>query len=71
LVAVASGLAFPAFTPRFVARFLLPLHVGTGFRTAVAIGAAVIFLAGALWAVVVPERGLQDRIAGTWLVPRV
>ena len=27
-------------------------------------------LAGAAWAVVSPERGLQDRIAGTYLVPR-
>ena len=26
--------------------------------------------AGAAWAIVRPERGLQDRIAGTWLVPR-
>ena len=30
----------------------------------------VISLGGALWAVLHPERGLQDRIAGTWLVPR-
>ena len=30
----------------------------------------VLFLGGALWAVLHPERGLQDRIAGTWFVPR-
>jgi hypothetical protein len=29
-----------------------------------------IGLAGAVWAVVCPERGLQDRLAGTYLVPR-
>jgi uncharacterized RDD family membrane protein YckC len=34
---------------------------------AVALG---VFAAGALSAVITPERGLQDRLAGTWLVPR-
>jgi hypothetical protein len=29
-----------------------------------------LLLACAVWAIVRPERGLQDRIAGTWLVPR-
>jgi hypothetical protein len=32
--------------------------------------AAAIFVVGAVWAVMHPERGLQDRIAGTYLVPR-
>jgi uncharacterized RDD family membrane protein YckC len=35
-----------------------------------AIGMLVIFFVGAVWAVVRPERGLQDRIAGTYLVPQ-
>ena len=30
----------------------------------------MLFLGGGLWAALHPERGLQDRIAGTWLVPR-
>jgi hypothetical protein len=30
----------------------------------------VLFLVGVVWALVYPTRGLQDRIAGTWLVPR-
>ena len=30
----------------------------------------VLFLGGGLWAALHPDRGLQDRIAGTWLVPR-
>jgi hypothetical protein len=30
----------------------------------------VVFLAGMVWAVVTPQRGFQDRLAGTWLVPR-
>lgn len=69
-VVVAVWLAFPAFTPGFVARLLLTIHVGAGIRIDLAIGAAVIFLTGAMVAVVVAERGLQDRVAGTWLVPR-
>jgi hypothetical protein len=32
--------------------------------------AAAIFLGGAIWGVFHPERGLQDQLAGTWLVPR-
>ena len=46
------------------------MHVGAGIRIDLAIGAAVIFLAGATAAVVVLERSLQDRIVDTWLVPR-
>jgi eukaryotic-like serine/threonine-protein kinase len=39
--------------------------------TIVAVAAlGMIALGGVLWAVLRPERGLQDRIAGTWLVPR-
>jgi uncharacterized RDD family membrane protein YckC len=34
------------------------------------ISAVVIFLGGGVFAVVYPERGLQDRVAGTYLVPR-
>lgn len=35
-------------------------------------GLAVLacFLVGAVWAVMRPERGLHDRVAGTWLVPK-
>ena len=29
-----------------------------------------MFIGGGLWALLHPERGLQDRIVGTWLVPR-
>jgi uncharacterized RDD family membrane protein YckC len=53
----------PTVMPPHQARVLLSL-VG------LAIGMLVIFFAGAVWAVVRPERGLQDRIAGTYLVPR-
>jgi len=26
--------------------------------------------AGAVWAILRPSRGIQDRLAGTWIVPR-
>jgi hypothetical protein len=29
-----------------------------------------VLAAGALWAWRHPDRGIQDRIAGTWIVPR-
>ena len=39
------------------------------FWWSVAVGGA-IFLTGATWAALHPQRGLQDHIAGTYLVPR-
>ena len=33
-------------------------------------GSVAVFFAGGAYAVARPTRGLQDRIAGTWLVPR-
>ena len=30
----------------------------------------ILFFAGAIWALVDPSRGIQDRLAGTWIVPR-
>ena len=35
-----------------------------------AIAAVVVVVVGAVWAVVCPERGLQDRVARTYLVPQ-
>jgi eukaryotic-like serine/threonine-protein kinase len=32
--------------------------------------AIALLVAGAVWAWIHPSRGVQDRIAGTWLVPR-
>ena len=39
-------------------------------RVAIIAVALMVFAVGALSAVIRPERGLQDRLAGTWLVPR-
>jgi hypothetical protein len=38
-------------------------------RVAIIAVALVVFAVGAVSAVIRPERGLQDRLAGTWLVP--
>jgi hypothetical protein len=42
---------------------------GTVFASGVALGLLVIAVAGIV-AVRRPERGIQDRLAGTWIVPR-
>jgi len=49
-----------------------PISLYVGFAQVVVAGmcAVTMFVVGAVWAVVHPERGLQDRIAGTYLVPR-
>ena len=39
-------------------------------RVAIVTGALAVFAIGVIAAVIEPERGLQDRLAGTWLVPR-
>lgn len=38
--------------------------------TTIVAGVGLIMAVGVAWAIAVPERGLHDRIAGTWLVPR-
>jgi hypothetical protein len=63
--------------PNLIASVLLipnpiVLHIRNTRELAFVIGvsAAAIFVVGAVWAVMSPERGLQDRIAGTYLVPQ-
>jgi hypothetical protein len=63
LRALWRGLLAWALVP---AAFWLGVRVGV----TVGVGVGVLFLAGAAWALARPTRGLQDRIAGTWLVPR-
>ena len=66
-----------AWSPVIIAFVLLVpnpilLRIRDAREVAFVIGvcAAAIFVVGAVWAVMYPERGLQDRIAGTCLVPR-
>src|SRR5581483_5953608 len=39
-------------------------------RLAVITAALAVLAVGAMFSIVTPARGLQDRVAGTWLVPR-
>jgi uncharacterized RDD family membrane protein YckC len=59
--------ALVAWSPLFAAMWL-PL--GVSARHAAGDSVVVLFLAGVAWAVTHPTRGVQDRLAGTWLVPR-
>ena len=60
---------FVAWSP--VLASALILGVGVQPRTALltVVVAMLLMLCGVVWAVLEPDRGLQDRIAGTWLVP--
>ena len=49
---------------------LLPVRDAREVTFVIGVCAAAIFVVGAMWAVMHPERGLQDRVAGTYLVPR-
>lgn len=53
-----------------VALVLALSYLGVDWTMPVAAVASTTFAVGAIWAIVHPERGLQDRIAGTYLVPR-
>jgi uncharacterized RDD family membrane protein YckC len=55
---VASGAAYSMLPLSSVGRALI---LGTG---------VIVLCAGAVYAVVNPMRGIQDRLAGTWIVPR-
>jgi hypothetical protein len=50
------GFGGPSFTPTTIV-------IASGL-------ALLLLLAGAIVAVLHPERGIQDRLAGTWIVPR-
>ena len=53
-----------------VALILALSYHGVDLTVAIGVCGAAVFVVGAVCAVVWPERGLQDRIAGTYLVPR-
>jgi hypothetical protein len=53
-----------------VAAMIARASVGPQYGSWVAAPLVLLFLGGAVYAIVRPERGLQDRLAGTWLVPR-
>ncbi len=57
----------PALIPQAAAPLFGDQHPAT---LSLALTAPLILLAGTLYAVWHPTRGLQDRLAGTWLMPR-
>jgi hypothetical protein len=70
-VIIASILLVPDPVPRgAIAITRLPIRDAGEVGFVIGVCAAAIFVVGAVWAVMHPERGLQDRIAGTYLVPR-
>jgi eukaryotic-like serine/threonine-protein kinase len=60
----------PMLVPAFVSTALGGLPVGLTGLMAVMVASLIIQLAGAMFAIARPSRGLQDRLAGTWIVPR-
>ena len=80
-IGVTTGTGTPASRARVVWRTFVAwspvlasaLIVGVGVqpRTALltVVVAMLLMLCGVVWAVLEPGRGLQDRIAATWLVP--
>ena len=63
------GRALLAWAPLYLSFVLLAASPAT-FRFYISSVMGLLFLVAAIWAVVNPARGLQDRIAGTYLVPR-
>ena len=63
--------SLPPVFPRDLPAIFFPNEPSILFvRVAIIAVALVVFAVGAMSAVIRPERGLQDRLAGTWLVPR-
>jgi hypothetical protein len=63
--------SLPPIFPPDVPRIFFPSEPSMIFmRMAIIAVAVAVFAFAAIFAVIRPERGLQDRLAGTWLVPR-
>ena len=62
-----------AWLPILVSSLLMPalISAGKGPAAVVSVGIALAaMIAGVVWTIAAPDRGLHDRIAGTWVVPR-
>jgi hypothetical protein len=60
----------PLLAPALVSTVIGGIGEGPGGVIAVLTASLVVFLAGGVVAMVRPSRGIQDRLAGTWIVPR-
>ena len=76
-IAIVTGDGKPASRLRALSRGLTgwglvaaAIWFWVAFGVAVGVCVGILVLGGAAWAIMHPTRGLQDRIAGTWLVPR-
>ena len=62
-----------AWLPMLVSSLLMPalISAGKGPAAVVSVGlASAVMIAGVVWTIATADRGLHDRIAGTWVVPR-
>lgn len=60
-----------AWSPILLAAVVvLGTELGPSTDLAISIAASATWIAGTLYAIARPERGVQDQIAATWLVPR-
>jgi len=66
--------AFVAWSPILLVCLLIVkgpnLSKASVSQTLLQTAVLAVFLAGAIWALLHPARSIQDRIAGTWIVPR-
>jgi hypothetical protein len=76
-IALADNRGNEASRQRALLRAVVAWSPSVGFILAISLdsvllptAAMLMILAGAGMAVLTPERGLQDRLTGTWLVPR-
>jgi hypothetical protein len=70
-VLVRAAVAWaPILVPALASTALGGVAHGVMGLTIILCTALVVLLAGAIVAVAVPSRSLQDRLAGTWIVPR-
>ena len=61
---------FVAWSPVLASALILGVEMRPLTALITVIVAMLLMFCGVVWAVLDPDRGLQDRIAGTWLVPR-
>ena len=57
-------------SPTFSSQRLVSQDAAAVVAIAFLVALPLVHIAGSIWAIVTPERGAQDRIARTYLVPR-
>jgi hypothetical protein len=68
LIPVGIALALPAL--QAARPEAISPEQGIGIAMRVVAVAGLIYAALVLWSALLPQRGIPDRLAGTWLVPR-